>query len=295
METYTLSNKDKAIKAIIIILIVFVTLIVLVPLLYVLAASFMDPTALINKGISFDVKDWSFEGYKRVFQDSAIIRGFINSLLYSLIFGILNVVITMTAAFSLAQKDLVFRKGFNIFFIITMFFGGGLVPTYLLIKNLNMLDSPLALLLPGCLSVWNLILARVYIQGLPNELYEAAKIDGANDLQIFAKVVIPLCKPIMFVIFLYSFVGMWNGYFDAMIYIKSPSLEPLQLVLRRILVQNQPNMQMIGDQVAMAELKRLAELIKYSTIVISSLPLIIMYPFFQKYFDKGVVMGSLKG
>ncbi|CAI3328871.1 carbohydrate ABC transporter permease [Enterococcus cecorum] len=176
-----------------------------------------------------------------------------------------------------------------------MFFSGGLVPTYLLIKQLGMLNTMWAIVLPGAVNVWNIILARTYFQGLPKELVEAAVIDGANDLQIFLKIMLPLAKPIMFVLFLYAFVGQWNSYFDAMIYIKDPNLEPLQLVLRKILIQSQPAKDMIGAQAAMNEMKRLAEMIKYATIVISSLPLIVMYPFFQKYFDKGIMVGSLKG
>lgn len=176
-----------------------------------------------------------------------------------------------------------------------MFVGGGLIPTYLLVKNLGMLDTPWAIIVPGAINVWNIILARTYFSGLPKELSEAATIDGANELQILFKVILPLSKPIMFVLFLYAFVGQWNSYFDAMIYIKNPDLQPLQLVLRNILIQNQPSQDMVGANTAMAEMKQIAELIKYSTIVISSLPLIIMYPFFQKYFDKGVLVGSVKG
>ena len=249
----------------------------------------------MSKGISFNPKDWTTEGYARVFSDKSILRGFLNSLLYSFTFSVLTVVISVLTAYPLANKELVGRKWVNIFLIITMFFSGGLVPTYLLIKQLGMLNTMWAIVLPGAVNVWNIILARTYFQGLPKELVEAAVIDGANDLQIFLKIMLPLAKPIMFVLFLYAFVGQWNSYFDAMIYIKDPNLEPLQLVLRKILIQSQPAKDMIGAQAAMNEMKRLAEMIKYATIVISSLPLIVMYPFFQKYFDKGIMVGSLKG
>lgn len=176
-----------------------------------------------------------------------------------------------------------------------MFFGGGLVPTYMVVKNLGMLDTAWSIIIPGAINVWNIILARTYFQSLPDELEEAALIDGANQIQIFFKILLPLAKPIMFVLFLYSFVGQWNGYFDAMIYIKDTDLQPLQLVLRNILIQNQIDTNMVGSQAAMAEMEKVAQLIKYATIIISSLPLIVMYPFFQKYFDKGVMAGSLKG
>ncbi|HCE11270.1 ABC transporter permease [Enterococcus sp. 8G7_MSG3316] len=273
----------------------FLVIITLVPLVYVVVASFMDPATLINQGISFNPKDWTTQGYSRVFADDAILRGFLNSLFYSFSFSFLTVFITMITAYPLSKPDLVGRRVIMIFFIITMFVGGGLIPTYLLIKNLGMLDTVWSLIVPGAINVWNIILARTYFMSLPKELSEAATIDGANDLQILFKIMLPLAKPIMFVLFLYAFVGQWNAYFDAMIYIKNPNLEPLQLVLRNILIQNQPSQDMVGSNTAMAEMKQIAELIKYATIVISSLPLIVMYPFFQKYFDKGVLVGSVKG
>jgi len=295
MKTFTYEGKDSFFKIINTILLLLVVISIVLPVVYIIAASFMNPTVLINEGISFDANDWTVEGYLRVLADSSIIRGFINSFLYSLGFGLMNVLVTMSAAYPMSRKDLLFKKPLIAFFVITMFFGGGLVPTYLLIRNLGMLDTPWALILPGSLSVSHLLLATVFVRGLPDEMMEAAKIDGANDIQIFIKMILPLSKPIMFVIFLYSFVGMWNSYFDAMIYISSPELEPLQLVLRRILVQNQPQSNMIGAQTAMAEMQKIAELIKYATIVVSSAPLLIMFPFFQKYFEEGVIQGSIKG
>ncbi|WP_396163693.1 carbohydrate ABC transporter permease [Carnobacterium sp.] len=286
---------DKRMLVINRIIIAFLVLITIIPLGYVLIASFMDPAVLLAKGISFNPKDWTLTGYQKVFQDDSIIRGFINSLFYSFAFSVITVFITMITAYPLAKKELVGKGPIMTFFLVTMFFGGGLVPTYLLIKNLNMLNTVWAIIIPGAVNVWNIILARTYYQGLPDELTEAAIIDGANDIQILFKIMMPLAKPIMFVLFLYAFVGQWNSYFEAMIYIKDPKLEPLQLALRKILIQNQPSQDMVGSQTEMAELKRIAELIKYATIVISSLPLLVMYPFFQKYFDKGILVGSVKG
>lgn len=277
------------------VLVGLLVMITVVPLVYVVIASFMDPATLISQGISFNPKEWTVEGYKRVFADDSIVRGFINSLFYSFGFSILTVFVTMITAYPLSKPDLYGRGFLMTFFVITMFVGGGLIPTYLLIKNLGMLDTIWAIIVPGAINVWNIIMARTYFSGLPKELSEAATIDGANELQILFKIILPLSKPIMFVLFLYAFVGQWNSYFDAMIYIKDADLQPLQLVLRNILIQNQPSQDMVGANTAMAEMKQIAELIKYSTIVISSLPLIIMYPFFQKYFDKGVLVGSIKG
>lgn len=295
MNTQLYSDFDKRVLIVNKILLGFLIMITILPLGYVLIASFMDPQVLANQGLSLNPNDWTVDGYKRVLGDSAILRGFLNSFIYSTLFSIITVAVSVLTAYPLSKKDLVGRKWINYFLIFTMFFGGGLVPTYLLIKNLGMLNTMWAIIIPGAVNVWNIILARTYFQSIPDELVEAAVIDGANDMQIFFKIMLPLAKPIMFVLFLYAFVGQWNSYFDAMIYIKDPDLAPLQLVLRNILIQSEVSKDMIGAQAAMNEMKKIAEMIKYATIIISSLPLIIMYPFFQKYFDKGIMAGSLKG
>ncbi|WP_261305079.1 carbohydrate ABC transporter permease [Paenibacillus andongensis] len=285
---------DRFILTINYILLFFAVLIVVVPLIYVVVASFMEPTALLNKGISFHLADYSVQGYKVILSNHAMIRGFVNALFYSVAFSFVTVVVSIFAGYPLSVAGFVGKKFFTILFVITMFFGGGLIPTYLVIKNLGMLDTVWAIILPTAVNVWNIVLARTFFSGIPNELNEAAKVDGASEVRIFFKIVLPLSKPIIFVLALYAFVGQWNSYFDALIYLKSANLLPLQLVLRSILIQNQVNPGMIADQLAMAELKRLSEIIKYSSIVISSLPLLVMYPFFQKYFEKGVLVGSLK-
>lgn len=295
MDMKMYSKFDRHVLVVNRIIIGFLVIITVIPLVYVTVASFMDPATLLNKGISFNPADWTTQGYQRVFADHSIVRGFLNSIFYSFAFSVLTVLVTMLTAYPLSKPSLYGRGPIMMFFVITMFVGGGLIPTYLLIKNLGMLDSVWALIVPGAINVWNIIIARTYFSGLPKELSEATTIDGANEMQIFFKIMLPLAKPIMFVLFLYAFVGQWNSYFDAMIYIKDPNLQPLQLVLRNILIQNQPSQDMVGASTAMAEMKQIAELIKYATIVISSLPLIVMYPFFQKYFDKGVLVGSVKG
>jgi putative aldouronate transport system permease protein len=268
---------------------------ILVPLIYVILASFIDPVVLTNQGISFNPDHWTLEGYRRVFQDDMIVRGFINSFVYSTVFAAFSTLVCLLAAYPMSIPQFVGRKVFNTLFVITMFFGGGLMPTYLLISNMGLIDSPLALILPGAVNVWNIILARTYYKSIPNELHEAAMLDGATDVQYFFQILIPLCKPIIMVLVLYQFVGMWNSYFDAMIYLEDPSLQPLQLVIRSILVQNTPRPGMVSDAQNAAMMAKIAEQLKYSTIVVSSLPLLIMYPFFQKYFEKGVMMGSVKG
>lgn len=268
---------------------------IVVPIVYVLIASFMDPTVLQNQGISFDFSKWTIEAYKRVFENRMIWVGFKNSILYSVTFTVLSVGITILAAYPMSKKDLVGKKIFNTFFVITMFFGGGLIPTYLLISDLNMLDTIWAIILPNAFNVWNMILARTYYQSIPAELREASAVDGASEVLHYFKVLLPVCKPIIAVLALYQFVGMWNSYFDPMIYLSNADMQPLQLVLRSILIQNTPEPGMIADITSMAELAKIAELLKYSTIVVSSLPLLVMYPFFQKYFDKGIMVGSVKG
>jgi putative aldouronate transport system permease protein len=277
-----------------ILLAIFVGIIV-VPLIYVVVASFMDPTVLQNEGIRFDFSTWTLTAYKRVMANKMIWVGFINSTIYSLAYTFISVLVTIMAAYPMSKKDFVGKGFFNSIFIITMFFGGGLIPTYLVIGNLQLINTPWAVILPGAFSVWNMILARTYYQSIPEELREASSVDGASELVHFIKVLLPVCKPIVAVLALYQFVGMWNSYFDAMIYLNDSRLQPLQLVLRSILIQNTPETGMIADIQSTAELAKLAELLKYSTIVVSSLPLLIMYPFFQKYFDSGIMMGSVKG
>ncbi|MBM7650820.1 MULTISPECIES: carbohydrate ABC transporter permease [Neobacillus] len=289
------TRADKAIlttNGIILTLIVFA---ILIPLIYVILASFTNPATLLNSGITLNPSKWTLQGYLRVFKDGSLLIGFRNSLFYSTAFSIISVTITLFAAYPLSRKDFVGRKLMMTLFIITMFFGGGLIPTYLLVKNLNMLDTIWAILLPGAVNVWNIILARAYFQGIPDELREAAIVDGTSEIQFFFKILLPLSKPIIAVLVLYQFVAQWNSYFDAMIYLKSENLQPLQIVLRSILVQMQPRPGMIQDAQNTAQLQQIAEMVKYSSIVISSLPLIIIYPFFQKYFEKGVMVGSIKG
>ncbi|GAB1157245.1 MULTISPECIES: carbohydrate ABC transporter permease [Paenibacillus] len=285
---------DRLILALNAIFLTCAVLVVVVPLIYIVIASFMDPTVLLNQGLSFNVSDWSLDGYQMILSNPAMIRGFANAVLYSVSFAFVTVAVSICAGYALSEERLAGRGFFMVLFIITMFFGGGLIPTYLLVRNLGMLDTIWAIIIPGAVNVWNIILSRTFFKGVPRELKEAANVDGASDMKIFFQIVIPLSKPIIFVLALYAFVGQWNSYFDAMIYLDNPNLHPLQLVLRSILIQNQAAPGMISDQLAMAELKRLSEMIKYSAIVISSLPLIIMYPFFQKYFEKGVMVGSLK-
>ncbi len=290
-----LSLVDKALLLTGYILLGLFVIAIIVPLVYVIVASFMDPNVLNNQGISFDFRNWTLMGYEKVLSNNNIWRGFANAIYYSVFFTFLSVLVTVLAAYPMSKKELVGRSGFNILFIITMFFNGGLIPTYLLISNLNMLDTVWAIVLPNAFNVWNMILARTYYQSIPGELREASSVDGASEVLHFFKILLPVCKPIIAVLALYQFVAMWNSYFDAMVYLNDAAKQPLQLVLRSILIENTPEAGMIADIQSRAEMAKLAELLKYSTIVVSSIPLLIMYPFFQKYFDKGIMVGSVKG
>ncbi len=289
------SFQDKALLLVGYILLGAFVLAIIVPMLYIVIASFMDPITLQNKGVTFDISKWTLTAYERVISNSQIWIGFKNAIIYSVLFTVISVGVTLLAAYPMSRPDFRGRSIFNTIFIITMFFGGGLIPTYLLISSLGMLDTMWAVIIPGAFSVWNMIIARTYYQGIPSELREAASVDGANEVLFFFRILLPVCTPVIAVLALWQFVAMWNSYFDAMIYLNDTAKQPLQLVLRSILIQNQPESGMISDMQSTAERARLAELLKYATIIISSIPLLVMYPFFQKYFDAGIMAGSVKG
>ena len=268
---------------------------IILPIIYIIFASFIDPVTLQNSGLTLDFSKWTLTAYERVLGNAQIWVGFKNALIYSVLFTIISVIVTLLAAYPMSRADFKGRGFFNTIFVITMFFGGGLIPTYLLISNLGMLDTIWAILIPGASSVWNMIIARTYYMGIPRDLQEAAEIDGATEMVYFFQILLPVCTPIIATIAMWQFVGMWNSYFDAMIYLNSASKQPLQLVLRAILIQSQPEPGMVSDMQSTAARAQLAELLKYATIIISSLPLMIMYPFFQKYFDNGIMAGAVKG
>lgn len=277
------------------ILIGLFVLAIVIPVIYIIVASFIDPVTLQNKGITFDFSKWTLTAYERVVSNAQIWIGFKNAVVYSVVFTVVSVGVTLLCAYPMSRPDFRGRKFFNVIFMITMFFGGGLIPTYLLIGNLGLLDSMWAVILPGAFSVWNMTIARTYYRGIPSELREAADVDGADELTYYFKILLPVCTPIIAVLALWQFVAMWNSYFDAMVYLNSSAKQPLQLVLRAILIQSQPEPGMVSDIQSTAQRAQLAELLKYATIIISSLPLLVMYPFFQKYFDSGIMAGSVKG
>ena len=268
---------------------------IILPMVYIILASFIDPITLQNSGLTFDFSKWTLTAYERVLTNAQIWTGFKNAMIYSVLFTIISVTVTLLAAYPMSRPDFKGKGFFNVMFVITMFFGGGLIPTYLLISDLGMLDTIWAILIPGAFSVWNMIIARTYYMGIPGDMQEAAEIDGATEMVYFFKILLPLCAPIIATIAMWQFVGMWNSYFDAMIYLNDAAKQPLQLVLRAILIQSQPEPGMVSDMQSTAARAQLAELLKYATIIISSVPLMILYPFFQKYFNSGIMAGAVKG
>ena len=281
-------NSEKVFDVVITIVMGVIAVLFLLPLLNVLACSFSSPDKVVAGEVGLIPVEFTLDGYKKVFANDSLIRGFLNSLLYTFLGTVIQVTLQMLCAYPLSPRDFKGRKFLNIFLTLTMFISGGMIPTYLLISKLQMLDTMWAIIIPGCVSVSNIIVIRTYMStSIPNELQEAARIDGCSDFQIFLRVILPLCRPILFVMVLYAIVGYWNNYFNALLYIQSTDLYPLQRVLQDMLVSN-------GNSLGGGD-PNLQEQLKYVTIVVSSLPLLIIYPFFQKYFEKGVVMGGVKG
>ncbi|MGU3470731.1 carbohydrate ABC transporter permease [Paenibacillus sp. D51F] len=271
-------------------------LLILYPLYFVLIASVSDPNHIYSGDVWLYPVGFTLDGYGRIFNDSTIWIGYANSLLYASVGTAISVSLILLAAYPLSRKDFVGRNAIMWFFMLTMFFGGGLIPTYLLIKDLGMIDTIWALVVPGAAGVFNIIIVRTFFQStIPDEMREAAFIDGCSNTKFFLQMVLPLSKPIIAVMVLYHVVGFWNGFFDALIYLNDETKYPLQLVLRNILVQNQVNSNMMIDVESYAAKLRVTELIKYGVIIVASLPLLVLYPFLQRYFVKGVMIGSIKG
>jgi|SRR5690554_1338532 len=283
-------GNDKIFNIGIIILASIYVIITIFPLLHVLASSFSSPSAVNAGKVGIIPKEFTLTSYIKVLQDKTIIRGLLNTILYTTLGTIIQLVLQFTAAYSLSRKDLKYKKFWNLFFVIPMFVSGGLIPTYLVVKQLGMLNTIWAIIIPGCVNLFNLIIIRTFIVStIPWEMQEAAMIDGASNWKIFIKIIIPLCKPVIAVMALYAIVGFWNNYFNSLMYVTDDSLFPLQRVLQRFLIAND------SGTIGGGEAEVLAQSLKYSTIVISSLPILFIYPFFQRYFEKGMMIGSVKG
>lgn len=275
-------------------------LLVAYPLLYMLACSFSDPQAVTSGRVVLWPVDFTLMGYETIFKDSAVWTGYGNTILYTVAGTLLSTVLTLLAAYPLSRKDFVLANPCMMLFTFTMFFGGGLIPTYLLISNLGMVNTRWVRIIPGALSVYNIILARTfYPQQHSPELSEATQIDGCSDFRFLISFVVPLSKAIIAVVALFYAVGVWNSYFNALIYLNDKDLYPLQMVLREILIQNTFDSGSMAQTMIniedLAVKQKLYELLKYSLIVVASVPILCVYPFVQKYFVQGVMIGSIKG
>ena len=300
MRTYRNSRTDRVFDILVYVLLIVAGLIVLYPLYFMVIASFSDPVYTNSGQVILWPKGVSLDGYRQVFKDSRLLMGYRNSILYSTGYMVLSVALTMLAAYPLANKKLVGRRVFNVLFVIPMYFRGGLVPTYIVVRNIGLINNPVVVCILGALSMFNIIIARTYLEtNIPAGLEESAQIDGANQAQTFFKIILPLSKPILAVLALYAFVGQWNSYFNALMYLNNGQYYPLQLVLRTILLtaQSLQTSQAISIENIneMAQQQKLADMIKYGVIVVSTAPLLIVFPFFQKYFAQGIMVGSIKG
>lgn len=274
---------------------ILLVIITLYPCYYVLVASVSDPTRIYEgSGMLLYPKGFSLGAYKNVLSYAPLWKGYLNTIFYVGVGGFLAVVSTVMTAFALTRRDLPFKNFITMAIIFTMYFTGGLIPLFLVIKGLGMLNTRWAILLPNVITTYNLIITMSYFRGLPYELEEAAKIDGANDYRILLQIMIPLAKPIIAVISLYYMVAIWNSYFGAMIYLTDRDLYPLQLVLREILIQG--DTASVGGAAASAgDVQSYAENLKFAVIVVSTIPILCVYPFIQRYFVKGVTIGAVKG
>lgn len=272
----------------------------LYPLWFIIIASVSNPD-LINSGqVWFWPQDISFDGYKALFSNDQVMRGYINTLIYTLGGTAINLAVTLPAAYALSRRDFVGRKFFTLMFLFTMFFSGGLIPTFLTVKNLGLYNNPWVMVVLGATSMTNIIISRTFFEtNIPNELREAAEIDGCSNTRFFFRIVLPLSTAIIAVMALFFAVTHWNGYFTAMIYLRDKQWQPLQIVMREILMRSEFNAQMLqqgGDTGVLAlQEQRIAEQIKYALIVVASVPVMIIYPFVQKHFVKGVTVGAVKG
>jgi multiple sugar transport system permease protein/putative aldouronate transport system permease protein len=278
------------------IVLLFAVLVVAYPLIYVISASLSSTDAVMAGKVWLLPVEPSIIAYQAVFKYDSIMTGYMNSFIYMAMGTLINLVLTTLCAFCLSRKDFYGRGLIGGMVLFTMLFNAGLVPNYLLIKNLKLYDTRWAVILPGAMSAWHVILMRTYFAtSIPEELYEAAGIDGCSVWRQLTNILLPLSGPIMAVIGLYCAVGIWNSYFDAFLYLSDKKLFPLQVVLRNILILNQMDMTVTADLRDMATRRGMSNLLKYAVIVVSSLPLLLIYPFVQKYFVKGIMIGSVKG
>lgn len=279
-----------------IVLMAVIALVIFYPLYFVVVASFTDPT-IVNRGdlLLYPVKFFA-SGYKKTFSYSPLWRGYLNSFIYTGLGTLVALAATLSGGYALSRKDMGFRRPVMLLFTFTMFFSGGMIPSYLLMRNLGIYDTLWVMILPGAVSVYNLIVCRTFFENtLPKELLEASQIDGCTDFGFFFRIALPLSGTIAAVLALFYASAKWNSYFDALIYLMDEQKMPLQIVLRNLLLIGQSQNMVTGDAKSLAERKAMADQLKFCVIVVSAAPLLIIYPFLQKYFAKGVMIGAVKG
>ena len=292
------SRADRAIHALISLALALIVLVTVYPIYFVIIASVSDSSAVANGQVWLYPRELYLEGYKRIFEYEDLWRGYRNTIFYAAGGTALSLLVTISGAYVMSRRECMLNRPLMVYFTIPMFFSGGLIPTYLLISSLGLLNNPLVLILPGCFGIYNMIIARTFFQSsIPGELRDAAFIDGCGECGFFVRSALPLSKAIISVIGLYVAVAIWNDYFSALIYITDREYIPLQLVLREILISNSFDTRSAGGGITNSALEqqRLRDLVKYCVMVVSTLPVICIYPFIQKYFEKGVMIGSIKG
>lgn len=291
-------RSDRVLNVVLLVLLALFTLTIVYPFVYIISASLSSPIAVSSGEMWLWPVGFSLDAYQAVLDYPAITRGFLNSLLYSGTAMLIGTAATVMGGYALSRSDLVGRNAFTLVFVLTMMFSGGMIPTYLVVRDLGMLNTIWAMILPGAVSVWQLIVTRTFFQTtIPHELLECSRIDGASDLRFFTTIVLPLSKPILAVNLLLYGVATWNAYFNGLIYLTDEDLYPLQLVMRNILLENtfDPSKMAGANPDRIAEMQQLADKLKYALIIIASVPPLIAYPFVQKHFVKGMMIGSLKG
>lgn len=290
------SRGDRIFSMINYFILILVTIIVMYPLLFVLSASFSDPQAVLRGEMLLWPKGVNLNSYVKIFQNKDIINGFTNTLIYTTLGTFINLVMTILAAYPLSRKDFVGRNAIMALLVFTMFFSGGLIPTYLLIKNLGMLNTLWVMIIPNAVSIWNIIIMRTFFQqSIPGELQEAATIDGCSNIKILTRMILPLSMPIIAVTILFYAVGHWNAFFNALLYLSDKEKFPLQLILREILIQGQTSDMVKMSTESAIKQQREVEGIKYAVLVVANIPVLVLYPFLQRYFVKGVMIGAIKG
>lgn len=291
--------EDRITLGVFYVLLTLIALITIYPVLYVISASVSEPTAVNDGSVVLWPVGFQLEGYQYIFENDWILLGYRNSLIYTVAGTLLDIAVTFLAAYALSRRDIFGRRALNTYMIIPMWFSGGLIPTFMMINSMGLVDQWYTLIIIGAFNTYNFVICRTFIQSnIPLELQEAARIDGCSDLGIMAKVVLPLSKPVLAILCLYYGLAHWNDYFTGLIYINTRSLQPLQLFLREILIQNAQLEMGSGDMMALEDSMRrvyMMQVMRYGLIVVSSVPMLILYPFVQKYFVQGVMIGALKG